>query len=112
MTTYQDVWDSMNELDMTTSKLGYIKQMLEFIQEEIDNRDHSKAETMMFVLGDYVQNYLDDYDTKFQRAWAHCIQAGKELDDVRAKLSRLENPNNPQYTDEELQAMTIKEMLS
>lgn len=112
MTTYDDVWNSMNELDMLTSKVGYIKKMIEFIQEELDNRDYNKAETLMSVLSDYVQNYLDDYDMKFQVAWAHCIQAGKELDDVRAKLSRLENPENPQYTDEELHAMSIKEMLS
>jgi hypothetical protein len=31
---------------------------------------------------------------------------GKELDDVRAKLSRLENPDNPHYTEEEMEAMT------
>lgn len=112
MTTYEDVWNSMNELDMITSKMGYIKEMVEFIQEELDEKDYKKAESMLFVLVDYIKSYLDDYDTKFQRAWGYAIQAGKELEDVRAKLSRLENPDNPQYTDEELQAMSIKEMLS
>ncbi len=112
MTSYDDVWNSMNELDMITSKMGYIKEMIEFIQEELDNHDYKKAESMLFVLGDYIKGYLDDYDIKFQRAWGYSIQAGKELEDVRAKLSRLENPENPQYTDEELQAMSIKEMLS
>lgn len=112
MTCYDDVWNSMNELDMLTSKLGYIKEMVEFVQEELDNHDYKKAESLLFVLGDYVKAYLDDYDIKFQRAWGYSIQAGKELEDVRAKLSRLENPDNPQYTEEELHAMSIKEMLS
>ena len=40
------------------------------------------------------------------------IQAGKELDSVRAELSRLKNPENPQYTDEEMEAMTNEATLS
>ncbi len=32
-----------------------------------------------------------------------------EIYDLKAKLSRLENPENPQYTDEEMDAMTFQE---
>lgn len=32
-----------------------------------------------------------------------------EIYDLKAKLSRLENPDNPQYTDEEMDAMTFQE---
>ncbi len=116
MTTYKDVWDSMNELDMMTAKLGYIKEMMETALEYIDTNDKQRAESLMYATCDYIKYYLEDYDTNFQRAWGTAIQAGKELDDVRAKLSRLENPDNPQYTDEEMEAMTnqnkIKELLS
>ena len=116
MTTYKDVWDTMNELDMMTSKIGYVKEMIDTSLEAIDNRDYKKAESLMYITSDYVKYFLDEYDTNFQRAWATAINAGKELDDVRAKLSRLENPENPQYTDEEMEAMTnqnkIKELLS
>ena len=31
-----------------------------------------------------------------------------EIRDLKAKLSRLENPDNPQYTDEEMDAMTYE----
>jgi hypothetical protein len=115
MTTYKDVWDSMNELDMMTSKLGYVKTTIDTALEAIDNRDYQKAESLMFLCSEFVEYYLQDYDTKFQRAWATTTTIGKELDDVRAKLSRLENPDNPQYTDEEMEAMTnqnyIKDLL-
>jgi hypothetical protein len=116
MTTYKDVWDGMNELDMMTSKLGYIKEMMETALEYLDNNDKKRAESLMYASCDYIKYYLDEYDRNFQVAWLRSINAGKELDDVRAKLSRLENPDNPQYTDEEMEAMTnqneIKELLS
>jgi hypothetical protein len=105
MTTYKDVWDGMNELDLMTSKLGYVKTTIDTALEAIDNRNYQKAESLMFLCSEFVEYYLQDYDTKFQRAWGASIGAGKELDDVRAKLSRLENPDNPQYTDEEMEAM-------
>jgi DNA repair ATPase RecN len=115
MTTYSDVWNNMNELDMMTSKLGYIKEMIETALEYLDNNDKTRAESLMYASCDYIKYYLEDYDTNFQRAWGTAIQAGKELDDVRAKLSRFENPDNPQYTDEEMEAMSnqnyIKELL-
>jgi hypothetical protein len=105
MTTYSDVWDSMNELDMMTSKLGYIKEMMETALEYLDNNDKSRAESLMYASCDYIKYYLEDYDRNFQCAWRTAINAGKELDDVRAQLSRLENPENPQYTEEEMEAM-------
>ena len=105
MATYSDVWDTMNELDMMTSKIGYIKTTIDAALEAIDNRDNEKAESLMFLCSEFIEYYLQDYDTKFQRAWATTTRVGKELDDVRAKLSRLENPENPQYTEEEMEAM-------
>lgn len=106
----------MNELDTTTSEIGYIKTIIDVALEAIDNRDYQKAESLLFLCSKFVEYHLQDYDIKFQRAWATTTNAGKELDDVRAKLSRLENPDNPQYTDEEMEAMTnqneIKELLS
>ena len=112
MTTYSDVWDIMNELDMMTSKLGYIKEMMETALEYIDNNDKTRAESLMYASCDYIKYYLDDYDRAFQLAWRTAINAGKELDDVRAKLSRLENLENPQYTEEEMEAMCNQEQHS
>ncbi len=109
MTTYQDVWNTMNELDMMTSKIGYIREMVETASEYMGKRDYTRAESLMDISSDYIKYFLDEYDRNFQLAWRAAINAGKELDDVRAKLSRLENPDNPNYTDEEMEAMTNQE---
>jgi hypothetical protein len=115
MTTYKEIWNSLNELDMMTSKIGYVKEMIDTSLESIDNRDYKKAESLLYITSDYIKYFLDEYDTNFQIAWSTAINAGKELDDLRAKLSRLENPENPQYTEEEMEAMSnqnyIKELL-
>ena len=34
----------------------------------------------------------------------------KEIRDLKAKLSRLENPDNPNYTESEIEAMTYEEL--
>jgi hypothetical protein len=109
MTTYKDVWNTMNELDMMTSKIGYIREMVETASEYMGKRDYTRAESLMDISSDYIKYFLDEYDRNFQLAWGAAIGAGKELDDVRAKLSRLENPDNPQYTEEEMEAMTNQE---
>jgi hypothetical protein len=109
MTTYQDVWNTMNELDMMTSKIGYIREMVETASEYMGKRDYTRAESLMDISSDYIKYFLEEYDRTFQLAWSATTNAGKELDDVRAKLSRLENPDNPNYTDEEMEAMTNQE---
>ena len=40
-----------------------------------------------------------------KRYWDYKKNAEKEIRDLKAKLSRLENPDNPQYTDEEMNAL-------
>ena len=74
--SYSDVHHVMNELSLCQSGLDELKVLV------------STA-----------------LDKKFNDAWSVTIATARELDDVKAKLSRLENPENPQYTDEELTAM-------
>jgi hypothetical protein len=99
----------MNELDLMTSKIGYVREMVETASEYMGKRDYTRAESLMDISSDYIKYFLEEYDRTFQLAWGATINAGKELDDVRAKLSRLENPDNPNYTDEEMEAMTNQE---
>lgn len=116
MTTYKNVWDSMNDLEMMTPKLGYLKEMIDTALEYMDSRDNKRAEAILTVCSDFVKYYLEDYDTQFTRAWGITIEAGREVDSLKAEISRIKNPENPQYTDEEMEAMTnqneIKELLS
>jgi len=97
MTTYHDIWNAMNELDLMTSKLGYIKEMMEISLEHLDN-DKSRAESLMFVSCDYIKYYLEEHDRNFKNAWTISIKAGRELEETREQLSKLTNVDNIQET--------------
>ena len=51
----------------------------------------------------------DEYDLKLVEDYHDVLwKLEKEVLDLKAKLSRLENPDNPQYTDEEMDAMSAE----
>ena len=52
----------------------------------------------------------DDYDLKLVEDYRDEVcKLEAEVRDLKAKLSRLENPDNPNYTDEEMDAMSAEE---
>ena len=49
----------------------------------------------------------DEYDLKLIEDYRDEVcKLEAQVRDLKAKLSRLENPDNPQYTDEEMDAMS------
>lgn len=57
-----------------------------------------------------MRKIADEYDLKLSEDHMDIVSdLEKEITDLKAKLSRLENPENPQYTDEEMDAMTFQE---
>jgi hypothetical protein len=62
-----------------------------------DEYDLVLAEDFTSRVGE-IENQQDDEIAKLKA----------EIIDLKAKLSRLENPDNPQYTDEEMNAMTAQ----
>ena len=56
---------------------------------------------------DQMRKTADDYDLKLIEDHNQIVvDMEKEIRDLKAKLSRLENHDNPQYTDEEMEAMS------
>jgi hypothetical protein len=51
---------------------------------------------------DYDLKLIEDYNDKL----LEIEKLDKEIRDLKAKLSRIENPDNPNYTEEEMDAMT------
>ena len=49
---------------------------------------------------------IDHWEKRYWEVRKNLVKSEKEIRDLKAKLSRLENPDNPNYTDEELDAMT------
>jgi hypothetical protein len=58
-------------------------------------------EDMRKVAEEYDLKLAEDYAKEFRKL-------EDEIYDLKAKLSRLENPDNPQYTDEEMEAMSAE----
>lgn len=105
--SYSEVYDAMNELSLCQSGLDEIRSLINVTLDSFNDNYPGISETdqLLSVLHKFTKYFVDDYDEKFQKAWSVTIGAGLELDTVKAKLSRLENPENPQYTDEEMTAM-------
>lgn len=61
-------------------------------------------EAMRKTADEYDLKLVEDYNDKLREIG----KLDKEILDLKAKLSRLENPENPQYTDEEMDAMTVE----
>lgn len=54
-----------------------------------------------------MRKVAEEYDLKLAEDYAKEFRKLEdEIYDLKAKLSRLENPDNPQYTDEEMEAMS------
>ena len=73
-------------------------------------------EDMKKTADEYDLVLMEDYTTKVseleensliweKRYWDYKKNAEKEIRNLKAKISRLENPDNPQYTDEEMNAL-------
>jgi hypothetical protein len=56
-----------------------------------------------------MRRIADEYDLKMVEDYRDEVcKLEAEIRDLKAKLSRLEQPENPQYTDEEMDAMTAE----
>ncbi len=63
------------------------------------------AEEYDLILAEDYRKKLVEYDVQRDK---DIKKLKAEVRDLKAKLSRLENPDNPQYTDEEMDAMTVE----
>jgi hypothetical protein len=66
------------------------------------------TEDMRKTAEDYDLKLVEDFVEKIREYEEEVYQLTKTITDLRAKLSRAQNPDNPQYTDEEMDAMTAE----
>jgi hypothetical protein len=104
---YDDVWAAMNDLSMCQSGLDELKVLLSTTMDSFNDDFPGRSETDQLLSATYrfMNYFMDEHTEKFDKAWEVTISVGKELQSVKAELSRLKNPENPQYTEEELDAM-------
>ena len=84
----------MNELEMVTSKIVSAREILDSAIDRLQEHQYDKTETLMYAVDEFLQYYLEEFDTKFKDAWKETVMKVKqeEYDALR-------------YTDKEMGAM-------
>ena len=72
------VWETMNELEMITSKICSAREIIDAAIDRIQEHQYDKAETMMSAAYEFLGYYLDEFDEKFKDAWQETVVARKE----------------------------------
>lgn len=89
------VWEVMNDLEMVTSKICSVREIIDAAIDRIQEHQYDKAETMMSAAYEFLEYYLGEFDDRFKSAWKETV----------IKERTLEFESQYQYTDEELDQM-------
>jgi hypothetical protein len=77
---YQRTWDSLNDLEMVTSKICSAREILDSAIAALENGNKEKAETLMYATNEFLEYYLKEFDEKFKIAWKETVVKLKEED--------------------------------
>ena len=75
------VWETMNELEMVTSKICSAREIIDAAIDRIQEHQYDKAETMMSAAYEFLGYYLDEFDEKFKLAWQETVVKQKEQEE-------------------------------
>jgi len=70
---YQKVWDSMNSLELVTSKICSAREILDSAIDALENGNKEKVETLMCATNEFLEYYLKEFDEKFKIAWKETV---------------------------------------
>jgi hypothetical protein len=75
---YKKVWNSLNELESVSSKICSAREILDSAIDALENHNLKKTETLMYAVDEYLQYYLQEFDTKFKDAWKETVSKVKQ----------------------------------
>ena len=103
---YQKVWNTMNELEMVTSKICSAREILDSAIDKLEEHQYDKAGTLLYAADEFLQYYLQEFDTKFKDAWKETVTKVKqqEIDDCMPPWGH-SDMEALIYTDKEMDAM-------
>ena len=78
---YQKVWDSMNDLEMLSTKVHSAREIIDVAINSLESGNTNKAEKLMHAAYEFLGYYLDEFDDKFKCAWTNTVVSFKK-DDV------------------------------
>ena len=103
---YQKIWNVMNDLEMVTSKIVSAREILDSAVDRLQEHQYDKAETLLYAADEFLQYYLQEFDTKFKDAWKETVTKVKqqEIDDCMPPWGH-SDMEALRYTDKEMDAM-------
>jgi bifunctional DNA-binding transcriptional regulator/antitoxin component of YhaV-PrlF toxin-antitoxin module len=82
---YQKIWSTMNSLESVTSKICSAREILDSAINALENRKLKKTESLLYAVDEYLQYYLQEFDTKFKDAWKETVNKVKEQEIIGAQ---------------------------
>jgi hypothetical protein len=70
---HQKVWNTMNELEMVSSKISSAREILNSAIDALEDHKLEKTETLMYAADEFLQYYLQEFDAKFKDAWKETV---------------------------------------
>ena len=103
---YQKIWNVMNDLEMVTTKISSAREILDSALDRLQEHQYDKAETLLYAADEFLQYYLQEFDTKFKDAWKETVTKLKqqEIDDCMPPWGH-SDMEALRYTDKEMDAM-------
>ena len=73
----------MNDLEMVTTKISSAREILDSALDRLQEHQYDKAETLLYAADEFLQYYLQEFDTKFKDAWKETVTKvhQQEIDD-------------------------------
>ena len=103
---YQKIWNVMNDLEMVTTKISSAREILDSAIDKLEEHQYDKAGTLLYAADEFLQYYLQEFDTKFKDAWKETVTKVKqqEIDDCMPPWGH-SDMEALIYTDKEMDAM-------
>lgn len=70
---YHKIWNVMNSLEMVTTKICSAREILDSAIDKLEAHQYDKAETLLYAVDEFLQYYLEEFDTKFKDAWKKTV---------------------------------------
>jgi hypothetical protein len=92
---YQKIWNVMNSLEMVTTKICSAREILDSAIDKLEEHQYDKAGTLLYAVDEFLQYYLEEFDTKFKDAWKETVTKVHQQDTTQFNIDPAGNYVEP-----------------
>jgi hypothetical protein len=92
---YQKVWNTMNDLEMVTSKICSAREILDSAIDKLEEHQYDKAGTLLYAVDEFLQYYLQEFDIRFKDAWKETVTKVRQQDTIQFNIDPAGNYVEP-----------------